>query len=244
VSPNTDDHANADKIEPQRKKGAAYYLKIATGALVLLLTQFRNGVRKETTDKSQQRADEHLIAAATHRMARYTGCLAVFTFLSVVIAGFTVWILQSQLIEMKAEQRPFVGQIAVDASPLKIGPFQAIITIKNTGTQPALRVVICRTPKVVKPGDSPPAPMLNRPRDCASKPTILMPGAEGKTPLMGDSYIENQAALNVLKSGAWSVWVSERVEYDDLKGGRYYFWLRQRYNPALGTYEQIDADAN
>ncbi len=109
MSPNPDQHSESDAVKRKHRNYITDYVKIVGGALVVLFAGIWKRKRGEKSDHDQQRADEHLIASATDKMARYAKWLAGITLLSVVTAGFTAYILYDQLMEMTAEERAYVN---------------------------------------------------------------------------------------------------------------------------------------
>jgi hypothetical protein len=140
----SNNQSEPEKVKNKGQRRASKYLGIIASSFVLPLLQLWNSDRERAAEKQQQRADEHLIAAATKKMARYTGLLFFSTLISVVSAAFTAWILWNQLGEMRAEQRPWV-RVSVTPTHLVLTKWQGRqwinlgydIAVKDFGHLPA-----------------------------------------------------------------------------------------------------------
>ncbi len=119
--PDSDKQTNPSNVESARRTKRPGYFEILFGGFVATLLKFWDTKRDQAAKEEQQRADEHLIAAATDKMARYTKWLVAATVASVATAVLTLWVLHNQLSAMQSEQRPWVR--------VSVNPTKLILTI-------------------------------------------------------------------------------------------------------------------
>lgn len=144
--PESDNQSEACKPKNNREDHKKEHLAALVVGLLCTFINIGRPISKENAEHQEQRADEHLIATATEKMARYTKLLFVVTILSVVTAGATAWILWNQLTEMRNEQRPWIYAEPYTGGPI-IGnlsegfAIQIGFRFQNIGHSPAFYVM-------------------------------------------------------------------------------------------------------
>lgn len=159
-----DENSNTGSIQDKSKNDKAKYLGAVASSLLLAILSAGSRKSEETAEKENQRADEHLIATATHRMAKYTKRLLIATIASVGTAIVTAGVLTYQLIEMRKAYGPlkdsadaaklaansaqdsvraWVGAISFAFVDLKSDdPLKVRVTYQNVGKEPAEDVAL------------------------------------------------------------------------------------------------------
>jgi hypothetical protein len=136
----SDEQTDAPKVKGGGKSKHSRYLGIIKGGLAAFALHLWDRVSENTSEKKQQRADEHLIAAATDRMASYNGWLVAATMVSVATAALNLWVLWSEHQGTEAAQRAFLFVSDVSTLP----------TVDDSGNK-ILRIF----PKWTNSGDTP-----------------------------------------------------------------------------------------
>lgn len=150
-------------------------------------------------------------------------------------------VMQSQLDEIKLEQRPWVA-ISATLKPIEIGkPIVIQIAFSNVGHKPAFNMISWGNYTVTLPGATEP-PDQKAEFDALDRiklgdGTVLFPGFNSVNDVeVIQSSIVATKTLDDLKNGALKIWFIARVEYTDGKNDRHFTNFRGYYSPIFNGF--------
>jgi hypothetical protein len=243
---NSDKQPDPEEVHGKRKSRVAKYLGIVASGLILPFLQHWDSVRNKSAKDEQQRADERLIAAATSKMARYTGLLFAATLASVGTAAITAWILGNQLGEMRAEQRPWIGvELIQSDNEVSAGkPFHVMVFVKNFGHSPSTNIVSCigsDTPNIRQRDALGIANMMAELSTCqATGRTILMPNGDYGFDVSRTAQLMTDGVAADINGGLATFATFGRLDYTDSSGKAYWTTFCALYVQRIGKFNACD----